>query len=239
MKKSLLVFSTLGVLALGGMSLTAATYSDSTGENFTGAGGGILDITSVEVNTTATDLIFKINLAGDPSSPTDWGKYMIGIDSVAGGDTAGNGWGRPISLGSGMDYWFGSWVDSGNAVQVFGYSGSWSQIGGVGTFAGGPAVPGLAINKNTSSVTITAPLSLLGLVSGSQIPFTFDVYTSGGGGGDSAVDALGNPAQSIADWGNPYSSAGHVNTFTVPEPSAIALVGLGSLALVRRSLRRK
>ncbi len=239
MKKSLSVFSTLAVLALGGMSLTAATYSDSTGENFTGAGGGILDITSVEVNTTANDLIFKINLAGDPSSPTDWGKYMIGIDSVAGGDTAGNGWGRPISLGSGMDYWFGSWVDSGNAVQVFGYSGSWSQIGGAGTFAGGPAVPGLSINKNTSSVTITAPLSLLGLVSGSQIPFTFDVYTSGGGGGDSAVDALGNPAQSIADWGNPYSSAGHVNTFTVPEPSALALVGLGSLALVRRSLRRK
>ena len=227
----------LASLALAGMSAQAATYADSTGENFTGAGGGILDITSVEVNTTATDLIFKINLAGDPSSPTDWGKYLIGIDSVAGGDTVGNGWGRPISMSSGMDYWVGSWADSGNGVQVFGYSGSWSQIGAAGTFAGGPAVPGLAITKNTSSVTITAPLSLLGLASGSS--FTFDVYTSGGGGGDSAVDALGNPGQTIANWGDPYNSGGLVKSFTVPEPSALALIGLGSLALVRRSLRRK
>src|SRR5712672_2828656 len=79
----------------------AVTYTDSTGENFTGAGGGILDISSVEVTNTPTDVIFKINLTGDPVA-TDWGKYMIGIDSVGGGDTTGDGWARPVSMSSGM-----------------------------------------------------------------------------------------------------------------------------------------
>lgn len=215
----------------------AATYSDATGENFTGAGGGILDIASVEVNSTATDLIFKINVTGDPAT-TDWGKYLIALDTVPGGDAAGNGWGRPISMPSGMDYWMGSWVDSGNAVQVFGYSGSWSQIGGVGTFAGGPAVPGLAISKDSSSVTITTPLSLLGLSAGSTL--VFDVFTSGGGGGDGAVDALSSATQSIGDWGNSFSSQSTLS-FTipqVPEPTSFAFLGLGSLMLINRIRRR-
>jgi hypothetical protein len=220
------------------LSAGAATYPDSTGENFTAAGGGILDITSVEVNNTATDLIFKINLAGDPVG-TDWGKYMIGIDSTVGGDTAGNGWGRPISMPSGMDYWAGSWVDSGNGVQVHKYTGAWSQIGGAGPFAGGPAVPGLAIAKDISSVTITAPLSLLGLAPGNS--FHFDVYTSGGGGGDSAVDALANPAQTINDWGVPYASQTTVlyTISEVPEPAACTLLGLASLVLIRMVRRNR
>ena len=82
----------------------AATYNDSTGDILPTA--SIMDITSVEVNSTTTDLIFKINLAGDPVA-TDWGKYRIALDTTAGGDYAGNGWSRPISM-SGMDYWVGS-----------------------------------------------------------------------------------------------------------------------------------
>src|SRR6266513_2629556 len=89
----------------------AATYTDTVGDATVGGalgppGSQILDITSVEVNNTATDLIFKINLNGDPTAGgQDWGKYTIGIDSTAGGDTTGDGWARPISMSSGMDYW--------------------------------------------------------------------------------------------------------------------------------------
>jgi len=196
-------------------------YTDATGENFTGAGGGILDIVSAEVSNTATDITFKINLAGDPVA-TDWGKYMVGIDSAPGGDTAGNGWARPISMSSGMDYWIGSWVDGGNGIEVWNYSGSW---------ANGNPLP-RSITKDSSSVSLTTTLASLGLTPTSS--FTFDIYTSGGGAGDGAVDALGNDNQTIADWGNSYNSGSNVEAATLPEPAALGLLTLAGASLLRR-----
>ena len=212
---------------------SAATYTDATGENFTGAGGGILDITSVEVNTSGSDLIFKINLAGDPVA-TDWGKYMVGIDSVAGGDTTGDGWVRPISMSSGMDYWLGSWADSGNGAEAWKYTGTWGLQNATYATPGG-----LSFAKDTSSVTITYPSASLGLNPGDS--FYFDVYTSGGGGTDSAVDALANPTQTINDWGVAYNSGAAVDQFTmpVPEPSTLVLVAFGGLLAVGRTFRRR
>jgi hypothetical protein len=227
------LFLACSCLFLAAAASTQATiYTDPIGDGaLVGTGGGILDITSVEVNNTASDLIFKISLAGDPVA-TDWGKYMIAIDSVAGGDSVGNGWGRPISM-AGMDYWAGSWVDSGNGVQFFSYSGSWSQIGGAGPFAGGPAVPGLSISKDATSVTITTPLSLLGLSAGNS--FLFDVYTSGGGGTDSAIDALANPSQSVGNWGDFYSTQSPLSytIAQVPEPAVASLLCLAGLMAAR------
>jgi len=222
----------LGTLAMGVTAARAATYGDSTSDTFTGAGGGILDITSVEVNNNATDLIFKINLAGNPTSPTDWGKYMIGIDSVVGGDSTGNGWVRPISMSSGMDYWIGSWADSGNGAEVWKFT-SW----GLQSATYGSNPDSISIAKDSSSVTLQFKFAGLGLGLGSS--FAFDVYTSGGGSGDGAVDALANPSQTISDWGNAYNSGGLVYNYTVPEPSALALLGLGGLAVAWRAVRRK
>src|SRR5437016_2861695 len=112
-------------ILMGTLSAPAPIYVDTTGDTFPGVGGGgILDITSVEVNNTATDLIFKINLAGDPTV-TDWGKYMIGIDSAPGGDPTGDGWNRPIGMSSGMDYWVGSWVDGSYGAEIYKYTGAW------------------------------------------------------------------------------------------------------------------
>src|SRR5262245_62082194 len=95
----------LAIVALLAAPAAASTFTDPAGDTFTTAGGGILDILSLEVTNTATDISFRYTLNGDVVA-TDWGKYMIGIDSVAGGDTAGNGWARPISMPApaGMDY---------------------------------------------------------------------------------------------------------------------------------------
>jgi hypothetical protein len=228
------------LLAASGHNAKAAIYGDATGDIFTGAGGGILDITSVEVNNTATDLIFKINLAGDPVA-TDWGKYMIAIDSVPGGDTVGNGWARPISMPSGMDAWVGNWVDSGNGGEVYNWQGAFwpnpaGSPGSSATYAGN--VAGQVISKNSSFVTVSFNFGYIGLSLGDS--FVFDVFTSGGGGGDSAVDALANPTPTIGNWGDPYSTQSTLSYTIpqVPEPATAAVLGLGALVVFSR-MRRK
>ena len=219
------------ILTALALNAHAATYLDSTGETI---GPGILDISSVEVNNTATDLIFKINLTGDPVA-TDWGKYMIGLDTTAGGDPAGNGWVRPIGMASGMDYWAGTWVDGGNGGEVRNWTGAaWALQSA--TYGANP--DSISTIKNSSSVTIQFKYAGLGLAPGST--FCFDIYTSGGGGGDGAIDALGNPAQSIANWGDYYNSGSQYVTYTipaVPEPTSLALLGIGASLIIGRIRR--
>jgi hypothetical protein len=214
---------------------SAAFYADAVGDvAVPGNPFPHIDIASVSVSNTATDLSFTINLDGNPVA-TDWGKYMVGIDSVAGGDAVGNGWGRPIGMSSGMDYWLGSWVDSGNGMELRTWNGSsWFLQA-----ASYNAIPPLATpTKTTSSVTLTVPLNYVGLVPGDTIKF--DVYTSGGGGGDGAVDALGNPTPSISNWGDYYNSGNNVLSYTVvPEPTTILMWGviLASVGIVVNRLK--
>ena len=90
MKKTLIAMA-VAMVVLDGNHLGATTYTDATGELFDNS-FTFLDIASVEVSNDANDLIFKINLVGNPVT-TDWGKYMIGINTGAGAaeSTAGNG----------------------------------------------------------------------------------------------------------------------------------------------------
>jgi hypothetical protein len=227
----LAVAAAVGFFAVASQQASAVTYGDSVGDLGGGATATILDITSVEVTHDATDIFFKINLNGDPTV-TDWGKYCIGIDSVAGGDTVGDGWARPIgmSLPTGMDWWVGSWADGGNGAELRPWTGaSW----GLQSATYGPNPDGLTFSKDSSSVTIKFAYAGVGLST-----FNFDVYTTGGGGTDSAMDALANPGVTVAGWGDYYNSGSLTHVYTIPEPSTLVLVGLGGLALVAAFRRR-
>src|SRR5882762_4873498 len=99
MKQRLLTLTVAALAAAFVSTSRADLYTDTVGDVFPGIPPH-MDITSVEVTKNFSDVIFKINLAGDPIA-VNWGKYCIGIDTnPATGDTSanGNGWGRAISM---------------------------------------------------------------------------------------------------------------------------------------------
>ena len=212
------------VCVLGVASPVSATvYNDAVGEAW--ENHAHLDIVSVEVTNDATNLMFTINLTGDPITD-NWGKYLVAIDSVAAGDTASNGWGRPISMPSGMDYWIGSWVDSGGGAETYSWNGAvWNMDNATYNPPSDIGVPAVT----TDSVTLTTSLASLGLSGGGT--FVFDVFTTAGGGTDSATDALSDPLQTITGWSGPYSSTSAlsytvaVNQAYDPVPSNGKVVG--------------
>ena len=218
-------FLAAAVLGRAGTA-SAAVYLDSTGENFDG--NAHMDISSVEVTSDATTITFKINVSAASITSPDWGKYVIAIDtSSATGDAAtpvGNPWGRNIAMADKADAWIGSWVDGGGGFQPWSYSAGWTQNGsGTVTLSG-------------NSTTITTSLASLGLSYGQTIKF--DVYTTGGGGGDSANDALANLGQSTTGWGGPYTTAaGLPYVVAIPEPATIGLAAVGLAGLAGRRRR--
>lgn len=224
------------LIAAAGLALVAGS---ALGASFSDAGGdtnfpfGFLDILSMDVTNDATNISFKFNLNGDPVA-TDWGKYMVIMDTVSGGDTAGNGWNRPIGMATGADYWMGSWVDGGNGGEVYTYAGAWPSPPTHATWAGTAA--GMSITKDSSSVTVSFPLAWIGVGDGDSV--LFDAFTSGGGGGDGAIDSAANPTPSVFDWGDYYQAGNNTPLLkyivTIPTPGAAGLAGLAGLIGLRR-----
>ena len=225
-----------GLAVLVAVSAWADVYTDSSGDIDAGIsnGNGTLDILSVEVTHNATDVMFSLTLGGDVST-TDWGKFMIGIAAGGTGTTSGNGWSRPINLDApigGMDFWIGSWVDGGGGAQLWSYNGATWDLDTMSgwSFTGGAQ----------STLDYSVPLATLGLGEGDS--FYFDVYSSGGGATDTAIDALSNPNVSVTSWNQTYTSYGLTGLSSydipaIPEPATLSLIALGALSAL--GLRRR
>ena len=212
-------------------------YSDSVNDidPSISTGGGTLDLLSMEVSHTATDIQFKLTVNGNIGT-TDWGKFMVGIANNKGnGTSSSDGWGRPITMSAngGMTNWLGAWVDSGGGAENYSNQTSWNAAGetynsNFGNFA-------LAAGAQ-STITYGVSIASIGMSIGDT--FRFDAYSSGGGSGDSAVDALANPNVAITMWDQAYDSGTSTSfsyTLTaIPAPGAIALVGLAGLVARRR-----
>ncbi len=212
-------------------------FNDAIGDIDAGisTGSGTLDLVSMEVSHTATDIQFKLTVNGNISS-TDWGKFMVGIANNKGyGTSTSDGWARPITMSAngGMTNWLGSWVDGGGGAENRSNQTSWgltgaSYNGNFGNFAFAAGAQ--------STITYGVSIASLGMSIGDT--FRFDAYSSGGGNGDSAIDALANPNVAITSWGQAYDSGTSTSfsyTLTaIPAPGAIALVGLAGLVARRR-----
>jgi hypothetical protein len=166
---------------------------------------------------------------------------MIGIaNQKTAGTQSGNGWGRPINLNAGgtngLTHWIGSWVDGGGGSQLWtnGSSG-WS----------GPASPaGFAVSGGaTSTITYTVSRASIGMVGDGTL--YFDAYSSGGGGGDGAIDALSRSNASVSNWGDSFTTSGIASgtsasttggafAYSIPAPGAFALLGVAGLLGARR-----
>jgi len=261
------VIAALATTVFGDQSFVgpSASYTDAVGDIDPGisTGNGTLDILGMEVSNTLTDITFKLTVNGNVST-TDWGKFMIGIATQkTDGTLSGNGWGRPINLSYdndpfaaqivGMNHWIGSWVDGSSlqaakgGAEFYTYnngSSSWTRNAATWD-AGTYPYPYTVTAGAQSTAQWSFPLSLMSLVPGNVI--YFDAYSSGGGGGDSAVDSLANPNVSITSWGGPYTSyttsvgGPGLNAYTVavPEPSSIAAVSLSGAAIGLQLLRRR
>lgn len=220
------------VLAATAGIATADVYNDAAGDVFD-SGFTHLDIQSVELTNDATWLYVSVT-AGSDLDATNWGKYGIGINNGKDSADTGNGWGRPIDWnGQAITHWSATWADDGGSGvggEIYNFDGGWTLIDA--TYAAGTDVQGDDSMHGAGVQMWRISLASLNLVAGDTM--TFDVISSGGGGGDPGVDHLSNASLATPFWDTP-SVAGEFLSYTiVPAPGAFALLGLGGLAAARR-----
>lgn len=221
------------VLAATAGLAAADVYTDSTGDLFDN-GFTHLDIASVNITNDATWLTISIQTGGDLTA-TNWGKYGVGINNGQGDPSdAGNGWGRPIDWnGQTITHWTATWADDfgdGFGGEIYNFNGAWNLLGA--TWNGDTNVVGDESQHASGIHTWSILLSDLGVGVGDTI--TFDVITSGGGGGDPGVDHLSRNDPATPGWGDP-SVAGTFSSYTiVPAPGGLALLGVAGLVARRR-----
>jgi len=209
MMKKYLALLAAGALTLGS-SAFAQVATDPSGDR--PAFATILDLTNLYVSESAGTVTIAVDTVGNIIT-TDWGNYMFYIETdnaaaPVGGAGAGNGWGRPINPdGANLTpkYWVGSWVNAGGGVQLWELTAApntWTQIA-----TGAP----MTITPTATNISITIPRTLLGSPNTIQVV----AMSSGGGGGDTAVDSVPSITDPV-NWGDAVVQNNPSSSVTVP-----------------------
>jgi len=238
MRKTLMTVAALAMIA---GAAQADVYTDNSGMEADGGdiaaaftGFDHLDITQVEVTNDANFIYFDISVAGDIDA-TNWGKYIIGMNTGRNAGSTGDAWGRNINWASGITDFVGSWADdggSGAGAELHAWDGAaWGLTDA--TYGAGTEVMADDANHAAGVQRIGVSLASLGLSAGDVL--LFDVATTGGGF-DPGVDHLSQSGISTDDWPN-QSTSGAFLSYTIapiPAPGSVALLGLGGLVATRR-----
>jgi hypothetical protein len=241
------ISSVIAGIALANIPAQAATY---TGPG-TSLGSSLADgagISSVVVNNNASTISFTINSSENQAS---YIFYAIELQIIGQASSGYTGFVNPFGPAIGISSGENAVLDTyGTGATPYTYSG--------GSWVAGSSVSYTAGGTGTTSSSITVPLSSLGLAGGNS--FYFDVvstYTSQSDGGPQAaygaLDSTGYPAEannsyvpydgntyydSATDATSTFGTGASLYTVAVPEPGTWALMGLGMVGFIGRSLRR-
>ena len=203
----------------------AEMYYDATGDIATGNAN--LDITSAEMSISGGDLLVTITV---DDLNADWGKYMVFMDygddylGEFGAPENNNPWGRDVAGYAGFDSFTGIWLDGGGGMS----QNAWSSGGWYEQFS----APLVDIDFANNSITFGYMDLVQTLDANGVTEIGFEVGSTGGGWGDPAIDLLGNEGVQ-GGWGQ-GSTITDLQYFTIPAPSALALLALAGLTNRRR-----
>ncbi len=211
------------VAALVATPAFASLYTDAEGDIATGNAN--LDITGMEITDNGTDLVVRMTVS---ALDADWGKYLFYMDAWDGGSGDNdNPWGRNIGGLGGMDIFVGSWIDSGGGALGYEYGdGGWGDL---------PFSVSVWADWDNNTVQWNFFDLVAGLSAAGITGFDFEAATTGGNGGDPAIDLIG--AEGVQPgWGQGSTSIDRLryDFSTIPAPGALALLGLAGLAGRRR-----
>lgn len=201
-------------------------YVDPTGDIATGNPN--LDITSVEMGTSGNDLFVTISVV---DLNADWGNYMIFMDfgddfqGSFGAPENNNPWGRDVSGHAGFDAFTGIWLNGGGGGMS---QNSW---GGESWYENYSSSIDIDWDNNSFTMFYMDYAYYLGSYGVSEIGF--EVGTTGGNWGDPAIDLLGDE-DNQPGWGG-GSTITDLQYFTIPAPSALAILGMAGIGRRRRS----
>ena len=233
MKRRLLCVA--AVAAAAGIASAHTTYLDPFGASsdvdpfFLNQGFHHLDIVAAEVENESGAFNFDIVVDADIAA-TNWGKFLIFLDTVPGGRTD-NPWGRAITSGAEADFYIGGWADGGGGAEIYQVvGGAWTLIGATySTFPGAGvdltnAAGGLwnvSVNESVFGVT---PGQIIGL----------DMVITAGGTTDPGVDHLSLGTIATPDWNTPSVGGAFLDYEVEPAPGSIAVLGIAGLLAGRR-----